>query len=336
MTAKELRDRIISLLSGLQGDAIPQSFLHRSLSASKSRVSEVLSELEKEGLIKRKQVGRSKIIYVQEGISERRSEEREKKITIGIVYSSEYLFLFHFLERLKEEGIEAEVKVFSEGIEAIDALGHGKIEISISPLVGQVIMYPIYESYSIVAKGMGRGYRILWKEGGEKVFSSKLSTMDYIRSIALKRKIIEGGKTLYYRSSEELIKEARKEKGYVVTWHPIYKKLEEIGFKEVETEGLIENELCCSLGISNVLKKETREKIFTSYMKSLEDYEKSKEKYLDAYSLITGIDVVFLKDAVKEYKLFEGESRSVLSELLNNLSPAVPHVSIFQKAIMSI
>ncbi|MGC8678938.1 MAG: DUF7343 domain-containing protein, partial [Fervidicoccaceae archaeon] len=70
MTEKELRDRIIELLSTIQGNAVPQSFIHKSLTASKSRVSEILAELEREGLIRRRQVGRSKIVYVPSGISE--------------------------------------------------------------------------------------------------------------------------------------------------------------------------------------------------------------------------------------------------------------------------
>ncbi|MEM1606243.1 MAG: hypothetical protein QXW41_08380 [Fervidicoccaceae archaeon] len=45
--SKNLRDRILELLSSFQGERIPQSYIHRALGASKSRVSEILSELER-------------------------------------------------------------------------------------------------------------------------------------------------------------------------------------------------------------------------------------------------------------------------------------------------
>ncbi len=336
MTEKELRDRIIELLSTIQGNAVPQSFIHKSLTASKSRVSEILAELEREGLIRRRQVGRSKIVYVPSGISEIERSGEKKKISLGIVYSSEYLFLGYFLKRLKEAGLEIEVKVFSDGIEATDSLAHGSIDLSISPFVGQLLMFPLFESYTIIAKGMGKGYNIMYKEGGEAVHSSKMSTMDYIRSVALKRGIIYSDTISYYSSIDELLRKAHEKKGYVVTWHPIFRFLEKMGFRRIDFEGIVKNELCCSLGISNILGNKMKDKIAELYVKSLEDYLGKKDKYIETYSAITGIEVPLLKDAIKEYEVFEGEGRNAAIEVLENISTSIPHKSEFLKALSSI
>ncbi|MEM1858107.1 MAG: MarR family transcriptional regulator, partial [Desulfurococcaceae archaeon] len=96
-----VRERVIELLSEFEGKYIPQSYIHRSLKVSKSRVSEVLRELEKEGLIQRVSVGRVNIVHIMPGAF-RGAIERAKarELKLGIVYSSEYLFLGFFVKGL--------------------------------------------------------------------------------------------------------------------------------------------------------------------------------------------------------------------------------------------
>jgi predicted transcriptional regulator len=76
-----IRDRIIEILREHQGSHIPQAYIHRALGVSKSRVSEILSELEREGLISRISIGRSKVIYIYPGLSERVTHTRVNTCT---------------------------------------------------------------------------------------------------------------------------------------------------------------------------------------------------------------------------------------------------------------
>ncbi|MGB9830796.1 MAG: DUF7343 domain-containing protein [Fervidicoccus fontis] len=334
MSKGELKEKILELLANFQGESIPQSYIHRSISASKSRVSEILYELEREGLIKRKQIGRSKFIYAYTGIKEKAHEKDEMRMTIGIVYSSEYLFLGYFLKKMNEMKRKVNVKVFSDGLEALDALVHGRIDLAISPFIGQLIFSTIYESYKILPRGMGRGYEILYLDGGNKVHSSKLSTMDYIRSLSIKNGIIDAENTVYYSSPDELLYMAKKEKGYVITWHPLYKKVESMGFKVVKDAGIMENELCCSLAISNIVAESVREKITWMYRESLEAYSKDRSRYLELYSIITGIDIDLIKDAMYVYEPFNGDSMKATEEVLDIISPSVPDKSVYLKSII--
>jgi len=336
MSRSELRRRVVELLSAFQGSSIPQSHIHRSIDASKSRISEILAELEKEGLIRRNRIGRSNIVQVLPGIREREERALKKNLKLGIVFSSEYLFLGHFLKKMREASYNVEVAVYRNSVEAVDDLVHGKIDLSISPFVGQLLLYPAYESYKILPLGMGRGYRVVQVGEGETVYSSKLSTMDYIRGALLRKRAIEASETRYYSSPDELFQKPREKRGYIVTWHPVYKKFEEMGYKAVDVGKVMENELCCSLAISNVLGEEGREEIARIYRESLYDYVKIRGRFLEAYSAIVGIDLPLLKDALNEYEVFEGDGPRAAEEVLANVSTRVPHKTAFLSGLLKV
>jgi len=152
----------------------------------------------------------------------------------------------------------------------------------------------------------------------------------------LRKRAIEASETRYYSSPDELFQKPREKRGYIVTWHPVYKKFEEMGYKAVDVGKVMENELCCSLAISNVLGEEGREEIARIYRESLYDYVKTRGRFLEAYSAIVGIDLPLLKDALNEYEVFEGDGPRAAEEVLANVSTRVPHKTAFLSGLLKV
>lgn len=327
-----LKEKIIDILRSYGGSYVPQSYIHRAVNASKSRVSEILGELEKEGLISRRSIGRSRVIYVYPGISEREPKERMRKIRIGIVFSSEYLFLPSFLKQIKAKGYEAEIIIFREGLKATKALAEGAVDAAISPLPGQLYLYPMYRTYSIVLNGLSGGFKVLSLGEPGPLYSSMISTMDFIRNAILSRKELEAEGTSYYRSPEEILK-LKSRKGFVVTWHPIYIELERRGAKPVLDSSSLEIRFCCTLALSNALGKRAKLKLSKSYLRALRDFERDPGKGIEHYSSLTGIDASILKSATSDYRIVDPLDPSSIDEIVESFAPRIPEGNIYREAV---
>ncbi len=328
-----VKRRLLEFLKSYQGSYIPQSHIHRALGVSKSRVSEILRELELEGLIARTTIGRSKVVYVKPGLSERHAELDHKSLRVGIVYSSEYLFLGGFVKRLAKRGFRVEVLVYRDGLKATRALAEGEVHAALSPLVGQLYLYPTYRTYRVVLGGLSGGFRVLYREGSSRVYSTMISTMDYARWRALSRGLIEASHTVYYSDPSTLALLASSG-GYVVTWHPVYLELEKRGFRALYTPGDLEVEFCCVLGVSNTLSRRELGVVVKAYYESLEEYSRSPDKYLDYYSATTGIDVSVLRSAVREYRVQRELGARVVDRVLQGYAPSVPSREVYYEATL--
>ncbi|MEM1628541.1 MAG: MarR family transcriptional regulator [Desulfurococcaceae archaeon] len=331
VVSKNLRDRILELLSSFQGERIPQSYIHRALGASKSRVSEILSELERDGLIKRYKIGRTSFIHVYKGIKERENIIGPRTLRIGIVYSSEYLFLGFLSKKFRDNGLDPRVIVYDDGLDVIKAIAHGEIDLGLSPLVGQLYLYPVYRSYRILARGMSGGFKALYREGLDVVYSTRLSTMDYVRYTLSKDNVIGYSKTMYYSSPSQLLNKALKTGGYVITWHPLYRVLVEKEFREIEVyENNALNGVCCSLAVSNIVPPSLRSSVVELYENALSDYSKNPDKFLEYYSAITGINTSVLKTAINDYKVSQSDQNMYINEILSMFTAKVLDKDIYK------
>lgn len=329
----KLREKILELLSLHQGSYIPQSYIHRALGVSKSRVSEILSELEKEGLINRVVVGRNKLIYIPPGITEKNIVFNEKILRLGIVYSSEYLFLQSLVKKLERKGFRVEITPFRDGLKLTRALGEGLIDIALSPLPSQLYLYPAYRNYTIILAGLKGGFRVLSLGGEGPIYSSMITTMDYTRHLLITEELIPASKTVYYDDPYALLKK-KNNRGYVVTWHPVYLELESKGFKPIITPSDIDIHFCCTLAISNKLDERTRHTIASIYLSSIEEYRRNPEKGLEYYSLVTGIHSSILKSAVEEYRVAEDLDLKTVDEITGNFAPLIPYKKVYREGVV--
>jgi len=326
-----IKRRVLEFLKSYQGLYIPQSHIHRALGVSKSRVSEILRELELEGLITRLTIGRSKVVYVKPGLSEKYVETRRRALRIGVVYSSEYLFLGGLVKRLARRGFSVDVLVYRDGLRLTRALAEGEVHLALSPLTGQLYLYPTYRTYRVVLRGLSGGFRVLYKEGSSVVYSSMISTMDYVRQRALSKGLIDASSTVYYSDPSTLL--LRVNSGYVVTWHPVYLELEKRGFRVLYTPGELDVEFCCTLGLSNTLSSRERATVKKAYYEALEEYSRSPDKYLDYYSAVTGIDISTLRSATREYRVTDELGAGVISKVLSSYAPSIPSREVYHEVV---
>lgn len=330
-----LRERVIELLSGLEGKYIPQSYIHRALGASKSRVSEILRELELEGLIERHSLGRVNIVHVKPGAFKRVIKAtKSRTLRLGLVYSSEYTFLGFLVKSLERKGVAVDVVVFRDGFYASRQLAEGIIDLVFSPLVSQVYLYPAYRTYKVIGSGVKGGFRVLYKPGSSVVYSSVISTMDYVRYQLLRKGLIDTSRTHYYRSPSELISVSRRG-GYVITWHPVYLRLQEHGYTAVAVHEELDVDFCCTLAALSSLGDTLLDLVQNALESALEKYKKKPDAVLDYYSSVTGIDTSTLRSALSEYTVAESLDKKHVDHVLETLVPALPDKSAYDGILYS-
>jgi predicted transcriptional regulator len=301
-----VREKVLEALRMGAGELVPQSYIHKSLKISRSRVSEILGELEREGLISRVKVGNQYLIKLLDFRGEPPS--RLRVFRVGLVWSSEYPFLTIFAKKVKEE-LNAIIKtvVFTSSIQATKALVLGDLELALTPTITQLHFYSAFKNFRIIGGGAYGGSKVLVKDSASAhtTYSSELSTMDLVRSLSMREGIIPADTlTRYFRSPEEILKAISAEAvKYAVVWHPIYRRLERAGYREVLRSEDLEVMYCCTLAASTVVPEETRRVLSKVYRESLEEYRKAPERWVDWYSLQVGIPRDVVLDGVREYKV---------------------------------
>jgi len=283
-------------------------------------------------LINRVVIGRNKLIYILPGVVEKNIDFNEKILRLGVVYSSEYLFLQSLVKKLERKGFRIEITPFRDGLKLTRALGEGRVDIALSPLPSQLYLYPAYRNYTIILAGLKGGFRVLSLGGEGPVYSSMITTMDYMRHLLITEGLIPASKTVYYDDPNTLLKKNRR--GYIVTWHPVYLELESKGFKPIITPSDIDIHFCCTLAISKKLDERTRHTIASIYLSSLEEYKRNPEKGLEYYSLVTGIHSSILKSAIEEYSVAEDLDLKTVDEITRNFAPLIPYKEVYREGVV--
>ncbi|MEO3993947.1 MAG: hypothetical protein QN229_06575 [Desulfurococcaceae archaeon TW002] len=334
-----VREKVLEALRMRTGELVPQSYLHKSLRTSKSRVSEILSELEREGLVTRVKVGNQYLVKLLDFSSE--PTGNLKTLRVGVVWSSEYPFLSVFAKRVKEElNTVIKISVFTSSIQATKALVLGDLELALTPTVTQLYFYAAFKNFKIIGGGAYGGSKVLVKDSVNlhTTYSSELSTMDLVRSLTMREGIIPSDTlTKYFKSPEEILKAAYTGVAkYVVVWHPIYKKLEEIGYREVLRSEELGVMYCCTLAASNTVPKEMRQMLGKVYRESLEEYRKAPEKWVEWYALQVGIPRDLIADSLREYKVNPFLSKTELYKYASKIPIEIPSINTLLNEILEI
>lgn len=331
----DIAAKILEILSKFP-DGVPQPNLAKSLGLSKSYLSIVLRDLERQGLIYRARVGNTYV--VKRAVYTNSTDKSSTRVLrLGIVWSSEYLFLGHFAELLRENGVELNVLVYPNAIQTILALVRGEVDGVLSPLVTQLYGYLLFRDIAIIGGGAtGGGYVYEFPHGSKNtVISSELSTMDLCRYIAIKRSYIEPQSTDYFSSASNAIAMVRRGAArYAVVWHPLNLEMESLGGRKLlDCSSFEEIGVCCTLALSRRLGKELLDTVARIYKKSIEVFMRDRERYLDWYSSITGIDISVIKKSLKEYTYEPELSLKVFSRVVDALGLEIPTRSKLYESI---
>ncbi|MGC8644942.1 MAG: hypothetical protein ACP5UO_01580 [Thermoplasmata archaeon] len=182
-----LRDKIVDILfSGGRTQREITSLTH----SSRSRVSEVLGDLESEGFVTRTRVGGRTVVV---------SLNKERTLRVGILKSSEY---FHVISALDSLGgrVLSRIRVYDNSLEALKSLVLGSEDIVASPLVSGYFFHLVDENVKPIAAVAKGGSGILRRKGSGLIGTTPLSSMD--------RESMSLGvyKRVYFKSVEDIVR----------------------------------------------------------------------------------------------------------------------------------
>ncbi|MFP3232558.1 MAG: MarR family transcriptional regulator [Sulfolobaceae archaeon] len=276
---------------------LKQSDLVNLSGISKSRVSEILTELEKKGIIERKKLaGRNLIVRLSS----------RKFLTLGIIKAAEYPFIVPFIKLLKDRGYNVDVKVYNNGLEVTKDLSTGKLDMALSPVVTQLLFQKIFNNFKIIAGGAKGGGAILGEPSCNYIATTSLSSMEFWSLL-----YDPEASFVEFSSPEDMINAMRKKEVKKLSiWEPYVTILSNEGFRIIHT---FEPLHCCTFAIRNGLDseyfKEIYEQAFTSFLSN-------KDRWIQDYSSIVNIDYQVLKKSAENYVF---DSYLDLNEIRRNM-----------------
>lgn len=331
-----IRELILELLRKYP-EGIPQSMIHKLINASKSRVCELLQELESAGIVMRVKIGKQYIIKLRTAKKEALHRVVKKRLNLGIVWSSEYPFITPFAKILRSRyDIELEISVFPNALLATWALVNGDVDLVLSPLITQLYAYSLTKSLRIIGGGAYGGSVVLENPNAkyDTVASSELSAMDACRSVAI-RELINVEDTYYFSKPEdEVMKLLREGKvRYFVVWHPLIDKLSMLGLRRVISCDELGIDYCCTLAASIRIERRLRGLLAKAYQEALKEYIRDPSKWFEWYSVKVGIPLEVIRRGQILYKLRPYLDANIISRMLGRVGISVPSYEIIREAI---
>jgi len=274
------KDKILSILQ--EYNEIYQTDLVKISGISKSRVSEILAELEKEGLIKKvKVLGRHyKIVPI-----------RNKIIKIGIIRAAEYPFIVPLYKRLLQKNYIPKIIVFEDGLDLTKALALGEIDIGVSPIITQAIFSKIFDIKILTSYTKG-GSGIIGFDT-QLIGSTAISSMEIFTISRFHNAVIKT-----YKTPIKLIEALeRKEVNSIAIWEPYFTILSRKGYKVFHKFNEIN---CCSIAINT--RNVDEDFISKEIEESFTEFKSNQERWIEDYANLINFDINLLKESIKNYK----------------------------------
>lgn len=277
MNAKE---KIINFLMKKGAEGALQSEIPKKLGLSKSTVSEILSDLEDEGIIVReKAAGKSYRVWFFRFAP----KPIEGVIRIGVLRASEYPHALMAAKKL--EDVKVYVEVFDDAQELTKALSMFQIDLAFSPFITQTLFALLLKSIKIHCIAAYNGSGVVLKRSLEKAetfATSELSAMESNLKLFLEQFGLNVADLTfkYFASPEDMIEKFSScEVDALAIWEPYFTALKS-KYKCVEFREIIGDFPCCSLA-SNILFYRHNRSILKEYLdglkKSVEEIEEKKE-----------------------------------------------------------
>lgn len=326
---KDIEKKIFELLEN--GETL-QSNIYKALSVSKSRVSEVLKDLEERNVISRQKIGKNYLVSLNSYV-----KEIGGSIRIGIIRSSEYGYIIPLRKMVKDRGIELNVKVYDNGIEVMKDLVMGKLDFGISPTISQIFFaYAGFPVKMVAPAGSGGGY--LFSNTNDKkprALSSRLSTMELIMRTAVNSSIMrDPAQVSYFDDPRVAVNEYLKGKADAITiWEPFAGMLRAEGMRETYSYSEMEH-YCCTLSTHASLKESIIESFKKDFYKSIEVYEKNRSSYAFAYSALLGLPYGLVEGSLNDYRYHHDLDLKILERQLAYAGVSIPSSSALKSIIL--
>ncbi|MEM1611106.1 MAG: winged helix-turn-helix transcriptional regulator [Sulfolobales archaeon] len=314
--------KIIEILEKAGPRGIAQSEIYKILGLSKSWVSELLSSLERRGVIIRSR-GPGKTLIVR--LSRYGDPSISKTLTIGLVPSVEYLPLPLFIKKSREWGYLVEPSIKRSVLEVAVSFIRGEYHLAYLP----IYMLPLLKALGIGFKLIGSvalgGASIVGRVFTDvrSIFSSMLSTMEIlsIAYIRTARSIAPHSehRIRYYRDPDSVIESlAKGGDSIAMTWEP-YSSIAEIrGLKKIPASDILGEYHCCVLIARDNISQEIMSRIRRAHISSIEKLPHHIDSLIYSFSEIIGIPHTIIKKGYREYIFTHQIDASILRNIARN------------------
>lgn len=346
---KGVESAVLAALRSSAEDGAYQSDLVRSTGFSRSRVSEVLSCLEKDRRIRRTHVGKNWKVFLHSEVHVRENEgaRNSKALLLGMTRAAEYPFVIPFKRLLKEASITLDIRVYDNGVDVMRDLSSFRLDLGIAPLLTQFMFYSLGAPIRIVAPAGSGGSSIMVDESvqmgkvtrtGFSVASTKLSTMELLLRASLNEGMLPDAvvETVYASSPAEISKMiTSKRADAACIWEPYATMLERQGFKRLVRYTDLGEHICCVMAVGNHLQGyRSLNRLAEAYTKSMEEFTRNPDLYLSPYSILVGYDSALLTHVAHEYT-YPGElDLRMVTEQLDRAGVRVPSPASIEDALL--
>jgi predicted transcriptional regulator len=282
-----------------------QSDMVRATGFSRATMSEVLSSLERRGMIRRLKEGRnSKVLYIAGRPRTRRT------LTLGFTRAAEYPFLVLLRKMLKEDGLELEFRVYENGVGVARDLSSQRIDVGIAPLITLFMMHSLDAPFKIIGPAGSGGSSVLEspKRGsslrsGSSAVCTKMSTMEMLIRSAENHHDIPQIRKLTYAGSPSEIERALMSGSVDMCsiWEPYATMLEARGARRIIRYSELSEHVCCAAAAGTHLGDRLLSKLSARYAASMEAFRRDREPYIAAYAALSGLDSSAVRRASAEY-----------------------------------
>jgi len=350
----KVESSILEILEALDGGETYQSDLVRQSGFSKSRVSEVLSSLEKRGLVSRSSLGKNFRIMPISTLRKRNvfeigkqgaKKNSDKILSLGIIRASEYPFVLPFEKMLREKlGITLRFVFYDNGLDLSRDLSQLQLDLGIAPVLTHFVFFSVGSPIKMIAPAGSGGASILVNKSRRNsknfdVATTKLSTMELmLRSSMKDGDLPRSSKVSYYQSPKRMTNALLSgEVDAACIWEPYSTMLlKKQGFKKlVHYEDSNEGNLCCALAAGNHIESHTLYRIVKTFNDSLEVYRKDPERYVPPYSTLLRFDEKLMRIASKEYVYPSELEHRKLAKQFERSGITIPFPGSVKDAVLS-
>lgn len=341
---RKVEQALLDILKENKGEAYQSELVTRS-GFSRSRVSEVLSELEKNGTLSRFPLGIGKNYNVVLHTSLNRSNRTKagKTIRLGFTRAAEYPFIIPFKKLLKDRlDLDLDLRIYKNGIDVTRDLSHFRLDLGISPILTQFMFYTLGSPIRIIAPAGSGGSSLIVSKAGRnsrmgrlskgtefRIASTKISTMELLMRSSINKDVVPKKSGVVYTSSpEEMMKDAASHLvDAVCMWEPyatilLTKKKDD--FTRLIRYRDMGEHLCCGLAAESNLDESLVERVRRVFLESLEKYTASSDSFIGPYAALTGFSQKLIGRVGSEYSYQQELDSDMISRQFYRAGLTVP------------
>ncbi|MDT7890082.1 MAG: MarR family transcriptional regulator [Desulfurococcales archaeon] len=334
--------KIIEILEKAGPRGVAQSDIQRILGLSRSWVSEILSSMEKKGIIVRSK-GPGKTLVVK--LSRYGDPSVSKVLTVGLVPSVEYLPLLLFIKKVREWGYHVEPSIRKSVLEVAVSFIRGEYHLAYLPIYIMPLLKTLGMGFRLIGSVALGGASLVGRQlsNVESIFSSMLSTMEilsiaYMRSMKSSESHLGPGTSIrYYRDPDSVIETLVRGGSYwAMIWEP-YSSIAEIkGLKKFPVLEHLGEYHCCVLIARESIASEILLRVKKAHIESIEEISKHIDTLSQGFSDLIGFPQSIVKKGYREYIFTHQINTSALRNIAKSAEGFMINADLLEETVKTI